>query len=58
VKVIEEPKPSPYGKRLVYCRSNGGSSLWLLELARVSKGPVIIFAPLQRSLGAAGFAVV
>jgi serine/threonine protein kinase len=29
---IEEPKLSPDGKWLVYCRSNGGSSLWLLEL--------------------------
>jgi Tol biopolymer transport system component len=29
---MEEPKLSPDGKWLVYCRSNGGSSLWLLEL--------------------------
>jgi Tol biopolymer transport system component len=29
---IEEPKLSPDGKSLVYCRNNGGSSLWLLEL--------------------------
>jgi len=29
---IEEPKLSPDGRWLAYCRSNGGSSLWLLEL--------------------------
>jgi Tol biopolymer transport system component len=29
---LEEPRVSPDGKWLVYCRSNGGSSLWLLGL--------------------------
>jgi len=29
---IEEPTISPDGKYLVYCRENGGSSLWLLTL--------------------------
>jgi Tol biopolymer transport system component len=29
---IEEPRLSPDGRWLAYCRSNGGSSLWLLEL--------------------------
>lgn len=29
---LEEPTLSPDGKWLVYCRNNGGSSLWLLEL--------------------------
>jgi Tol biopolymer transport system component len=29
---IEEPKLSPDGRWLAYCRNNGGSSLWLLEL--------------------------
>lgn len=30
---VEEPGLSPDGRFLVYCRSNGGSSLWLLTLA-------------------------
>jgi len=29
---IEEPAISPDGRSLAYCRSNGGSSLWLLTL--------------------------
>src|SRR5712692_6105111 len=29
---IEEPKLSPDGRWLAYCRNNGGSSLWLLQL--------------------------
>jgi serine/threonine protein kinase len=29
---LEEPTISPDGKYLVYCRENGGSSLWLLTL--------------------------
>jgi eukaryotic-like serine/threonine-protein kinase len=29
---IEEPTISPDGRYLVYCRSNGGSSLWLLTV--------------------------
>ena len=29
---IEEPTLSPDGRYIVYCRSNGGSSLWVLEL--------------------------
>jgi len=32
---IEEPKLSPDGRSLIYGRNNGGSSLWLLELANV-----------------------
>jgi serine/threonine protein kinase len=32
---IEEPKLSPDGRWLAYCRNNGGSSLWLLELGTV-----------------------
>ena len=31
---IEEPTISPDGHYLVYCRSNGGSSLWLLTVTR------------------------
>ena len=31
--LIEEPTISPDNRYLVYCRSNGGSSLWLLTLA-------------------------
>ncbi len=30
---IEEPALSPDGRSLVYCRSNGGSSLWRLSIA-------------------------
>jgi serine/threonine protein kinase len=33
---IEEPTISPDGRYLVYCRSNGGSSLWLMTVARGS----------------------
>jgi Tol biopolymer transport system component len=29
---LEEPTISPDGRYLVYCRSNGGSSLWVLQL--------------------------
>jgi len=29
---IEEPRLSPDGRWLAYCRSNGGSSLWLLKI--------------------------
>ncbi len=35
---IEEPDLSPDGRFLVYCRSNGGSSLWLLSLAAPAGG--------------------
>jgi TolB protein len=31
---IEEPKLSPDGRYLVYSRSNGGSSLWLLRVGK------------------------
>jgi Tol biopolymer transport system component len=34
---IEEPTISPDGSFLAYCRSNGGSSLWILSLADVSE---------------------
>ena len=39
---IEEPTISPDGRYLVYCRSNGGSSLWLLRLgnAQAARGPL------------------
>jgi hypothetical protein len=30
---IEEPTIAPDGSFLAYCKSNGGSSLWLLTLA-------------------------
>jgi Tol biopolymer transport system component len=33
---LEEPSLSPDGKFLVYCRSNGGASLWLLTMAEAS----------------------
>ena len=29
---LEEPALSPDGRSLAYCRSNGGSSLWLLTV--------------------------
>jgi Tol biopolymer transport system component len=29
---LEEPTISPDGRSLVYCRSNGGSSLWVMQL--------------------------
>ncbi len=29
---LEEPMLSPDGRWLAYCRSNGGSSLWLLKI--------------------------
>lgn len=32
---LEEPTISPDGRHLVYCRSNGGSSLWLFTLGAV-----------------------
>jgi len=32
---LEEPTISPDGRYLVYCRSNGGSSLWVLRLGNV-----------------------
>ena len=31
---LEEPTISPDGRYLVYCRSNGGSSLWVLRLGK------------------------
>jgi WD40 repeat protein len=34
---IEEPKLSPDGRWLACCRNNGGSYLWLLELANSPK---------------------
>jgi len=36
---IEEPKLSPDGRWLAYCRNNGGSSLWLLELGTTQQTP-------------------
>ena len=30
---IEEPTITPDNRSLIYCRSNGGSSLWLLTIA-------------------------
>ena len=33
---LEEPTISPDGRYLYYCRSNGGSSLWLMTLGRAS----------------------
>jgi TolB protein len=33
---LEEPTISPDGHYLVYCRSNGGSSLWTLQLGHVN----------------------
>ena len=30
---LEEPTIAPDGSHLAYCKSNGGSSLWLLTLA-------------------------
>ena len=35
---LEEPTISPDGRYLVYCRSNGGSSLWVLRLGNVHTG--------------------
>jgi Tol biopolymer transport system component len=34
---LEEPTISPDGRYLVYCRSNGGSSLWVLQLGTAQK---------------------
>jgi TolB protein len=31
---LEEPMISPDGRYLIYCRSNGGSSLWVLTLSK------------------------
>jgi Tol biopolymer transport system component len=31
---LEEPRMSPDGRWLAYCRSNGGSSLWVLTLGQ------------------------
>jgi Tol biopolymer transport system component len=36
---LEEPTLSPDGKFLVYCRSNGGASLWLLTMAEPGADP-------------------
>src|SRR5207247_4932863 len=35
---IEEPAISPDNRYLVYCRSNGGSSLWLLKIGTAGSG--------------------
>ncbi len=35
---IEEPTISPDKRYLVYCRSNGGSSLWLLKIGAAGSG--------------------
>ena len=35
---IEEPAISPDNRYLVYCRSNGGSSLWLLKIGTAGAG--------------------
>jgi Tol biopolymer transport system component len=35
---IEEPTISPDNRYLVYCRSNGGSSLWLLKIGTAGSG--------------------
>ncbi|MGH9650424.1 MAG: TolB family protein, partial [Terriglobales bacterium] len=34
---LEEPTISPDGRSLLYCRSNGGSSLWLITLEAAGK---------------------
>jgi Tol biopolymer transport system component/serine/threonine protein kinase len=34
---LEEPTISPDGRYLVYCRSNGGASLWVLQLGNVQE---------------------
>ncbi len=34
---IEEPTLSPDGRFLAYCRSNGGSSLWLLTMEETAR---------------------
>jgi Tol biopolymer transport system component len=34
---LEDPAISPDGRYLVYCRSNGGSSLWVLKLGNALK---------------------
>jgi serine/threonine-protein kinase len=36
---LEEPNLSPDGRFLVYCRSNGGASLWLLTMAEAGADP-------------------
>ena len=36
---IEEPAMAPDGSSLVYCKSNGGSSLWLLTLGGETSSP-------------------
>jgi hypothetical protein len=35
---MEEPTIAPHGRHLAYCRSNGGSSLWVLTLGDESDG--------------------
>jgi Tol biopolymer transport system component len=34
---LEEPTMTPDGRYLVYSRSNGGSSLWVLQLGNVQE---------------------
>jgi hypothetical protein len=36
---LEEPTISRDGSYLVYCRENGGSSLWLMTLGDAGHGP-------------------
>lgn len=36
---LEEPTLSPDGRYLYYCRSNGGSSMWLMTLEDPSRRP-------------------
>ncbi len=36
---LEEPAISPDGKYLLYCRENGGASLWVLTLAERRRAP-------------------
>jgi Tol biopolymer transport system component len=36
---LEEPTISPDGRYLVYCRNNGGSSVWVLTLGARAASP-------------------